>query len=159
MVKSSARKPGEHPFCQEEHWKVDTEPQVDKDGYIRRSTMECDRCHGNIGSGEEKQHLGQTLCEDCYMDALSPVRTCDPWAVHSAKSFEKHAESPPALTMIQSEILSILKETGGIEPQALLGKLKPKLTQKELEREFAALRHMEKARGEKRGGRVVWRLW
>jgi hypothetical protein len=45
------------------------------------------------------------------------------------------------LTPIQSEILLILKETGGIEPQALLGKLKPKLTQKELEREFAALRH------------------
>lgn len=121
--------------------------------------MECDSCHAKIEPGDEKQHLGQTLCEDCYMDVLSPVKTCDPWAVHSAKSFEKHAESPPTLTPIQSEILSILKETGGIEPQALLLNLTGKLTQKELEREFAALRHMEKARGEKRGDRVVWRLW
>ena len=23
---------------------------------------------------------GQLLCDDCYMDALSPARTCDPWA-------------------------------------------------------------------------------
>jgi hypothetical protein len=121
--------------------------------------MECDRCHAKIDPGDEKHHLGQTLCEDCYMDALSPVKACDPWAVHSAKSFEKHAESAPMLTPIQYEILSILKETGGIEPQALLGKLKAKLKQKELEREFAALRHMEKARGEKRGDRVVWCLW
>lgn len=121
--------------------------------------MECDRCQTNIDLGEEKQHLGQTLCEDCYMDVLSPVKTCDPWAVHSAKSFEKHAESPPTLTSIQTEILSILKESGGIEPQALMKELGGKLTQKELEREFAALRHMEKARGEKRGDRVVWRVW
>jgi hypothetical protein len=121
--------------------------------------MECDRCHRNIEPGEEKEHLGQTLCEDCYMDVLSPVKACDPWAVHSAKSFEKHAESAPILTPIQSEILSILKKTGGIEPQELLQKLVDKLTQTELEREFAALRHMEKARGEKRGDRVVWRVW
>jgi hypothetical protein len=121
--------------------------------------MECVSCHAKIEPGDEKQHHGQTLCEDCYMDALSPTKTCDPWAVHSAKSFEKHAESPPTLTPIQCEILSVLKETGGIEPQALLRKLTGHLTQKELEREFAALRHMEKARGEKRGDRVVWRLW
>jgi hypothetical protein len=93
------------------------------------------------------------------MDALSPLKACDPWAVHSAKSFEKHAESAPIVTPIQAEILSILRETGGIEPQALVKELGGKLTQKELEREFAALRYMEKARGEKRGDRVVWRLW
>jgi hypothetical protein len=121
--------------------------------------MECDRCHAKIEAGDEKHHLGQTLCEDCYMDVLSPVKTCDPWAVHSAKSFEKHAESAPALTPVQTEILTILEETGGIEPQALLEKFNGQLTQKELDREFAALRHMEKARGEKRGDRVVWRVW
>ena len=68
--------------------------------------MECNRCHAKIEPGDEKQHLGQTLCEDCYMDALSPVKTCDPWAVHSAKSFEKYAESALTLTPIQSEITS-----------------------------------------------------
>jgi len=121
--------------------------------------MKCDRCNIAIEPGTEINHQGRTLCEDCYMDALSPVRACDPWAVHSAKSFERHSGGSGALTPIQSEILRILKETGGIERTVLLQQLGGKLTLIELEREFATLRHMEKARGEKRGARVVWRLW
>ena len=121
--------------------------------------MECDRCHGAIEPGEERHHAGQALCEDCYMDALSPVRTCDPWAVHSAKSLRTSGGDTGTLTPVQSEILRILEETGGIEPAALLQRLGGKLTAKELERAFSALRHMEKARGEKRQDRVVWRLW
>lgn len=121
--------------------------------------MNCDRCNAVIESGEEREHLGQALCEDCYMDALSPVRTCDPWAVHSAKSLEKHSSGTMTLTSVQSKILSILQETGGIEPKDLLGRLNGELTVKELEREFSTLRHMEKARGEKRGNQVFWRLW
>jgi hypothetical protein len=121
--------------------------------------MKCERCHTSIEAGEEREHLGQTLCEDCYMDVLSPVKTCDPWAVHSAKSFEQHTGGAATLTPIQSEILGILKQTGGIEPADLLPQLSCKLDQEELKRQFAALRHMEKARAEKRGDRVVWRLW
>ena len=121
--------------------------------------MECNRCGSAIEPGEEREHLGQIICEDCYMDDLSPVRACDPWAVHSAKSSEKYSGGTGTLTPIQSEILGILKETGGIEPPALLRQLGGKLTPKELEREFSTLRHMEKVRGEKRGDRVVWRLW
>jgi hypothetical protein len=121
--------------------------------------VECDRCHEAIEPGEERDYSGQTLCEDCYMDALSPVRTCDPWAVHSAKSLATRGGDTGALTPVQSEILQILEETGGIEPAALRERLGGKLTAKELEREFSALRHMEKARGEKRQDRVVWRLW
>jgi len=93
------------------------------------------------------------------MDALSPVRTCDPWAVHSAKSLATHGGETGTLTPIQSEILRILEETGGLEPAALLQRLGRRLTAKDLEREFSALRHMERARGEKRQDRVVWRLW
>ncbi len=121
--------------------------------------MKCDRCKKTIESGNGRNHLGRTLCEDCYMDALSPSRACDPWAVHSAKSFEKHSGGTGSLTPIQSEILRLLKEAGGMEPPVLLQQLGVELTLKELEREFATLRHMEKARGEKRGDRIVWRLW
>lgn len=121
--------------------------------------MKCDRCSATIQPGEEREHLGQTLCEDCYMDALSPVRTCDPWAVYCAKSLEKLSGGPEALTPVQAEILSILKETGGLEPLALLRRLGGKLTPRDLEREFSTLRHMEKVRADKQGDRVVWRLW
>ena len=121
--------------------------------------MKCERCNAQIEQGEEMEHLGQVLCEDCYMDALSPSKSCDPWAVHSAKSFEKHAGGPSTLTSIQSEIVRILEETGGIEAAGLLERLNGKLTMRELEREFATLRHMEKARGEKRGEKVFLRVW
>jgi hypothetical protein len=121
--------------------------------------MKCDRCSAAIEPGEERDHSGQTLCEDCYMDVLSPVRACDPWAVHSAKSFEQHTGGSATLTPIQSEILRILEETGGIERAELLKRLEGRLTPPQMEREFATLRHMEKARGEKRGGKVFITLW
>lgn len=116
--------------------------------------MECSQCNETIEKGEEREHFGQVLCEDCYIDALSPVKSCDPWAVHSAKSLEQHTSSPPILTPIQTEIIRIVEDTGEIEPEALLEKLKGKLTQPEFEREFATLRHMEKVRAQKRGGKI-----
>ena len=121
--------------------------------------MKCARCNATIEKGEEREHLGQMLCEDCYMDALSPARSCDPWAVHSAKTFEQNTGSSTTLTPIQTEIMHILEQTGGIEREALLEQLKGKLTRSQLDREFATLRHMEKARAEKRGEKIFLRIW
>ena len=121
--------------------------------------MKCERCNAAIEKGEEREHFGQLLCEDCYMDVLSPAKSCDPWAVHSAKSFEQHSGSPVTLTPVQTEILEIHEETGGVEREAMLEQLEGKLTRPELEREFATLRHMEKVRAEKREGKVFLRIW
>jgi hypothetical protein len=121
--------------------------------------MRCDQCNTPIEPGEEKEHLGRTLCEDCYMDALSPPKGCDPWAVYTAKSCEARAGGNAALTPLQERILGILKETGGVEPRELHKLLGGEPRLKDLERELAVLRHMEKVRGEKRGDRVVIRLW
>lgn len=100
---------------------------------------------------------GRMLCEDCYMDALSPARACDPWAVHSAKSFLKEDPSPLQLNKVQERILQALRETGGLEPKELSERLQMKPS--DLEREVVALRHMEKVRGELREGKKVIRLW
>ena len=116
--------------------------------------MKCERCKDSIDEGEEREFHGQTLCEDCYMDALSPARSCDPWAVHSAKSFMKEAS---LLNMTQDKILKILEETGGVEPKILIERLQIKPS--DLEREIAALRHMEKIRGELREGKKIIILW
>ncbi len=121
--------------------------------------MRCERCNQSINESEAREHLGQTLCEDCYLDALSPVRTCDPWAVHSAKTFEKHSGRKGQLTPIQSEILAILEQSGGIEAAALQARLGSELTESDLQRELAALRHMEKARAQKHGQSIIWRPW
>ena len=119
--------------------------------------MKCDRCGEKIPAGEEMDHYGQILCEDCYMQALSPAKACDPWAVHSAKSFMKQSGTAPDLTGIQTRIIEILRETGGVEPGILVERLDVKPT--DLEREIATLRHMEKVRGELKQGKRIIRLW
>jgi len=121
--------------------------------------MQCDRCKVAICDGEDHQHLGQCLCEDCYMDVLSPVKTCDPWAIHSARSFENLMGGQTHLTDTQEKILDILRETGGLERQDLLRRIGVGFSDSDLTREFAALRHMEKARAEKRDGKIFLRLW
>jgi hypothetical protein len=119
--------------------------------------MNCDKCGDAIEVGEERELHGQTLCDDCYMDALSPARACDPWAVHSAKSFMKQPFKDPGVNPIQAKILQILQETGGVEPKTLVERLQIKPS--DLEREIASLRHMEKVRGELRDGKKIVRLW
>ena len=88
------------------------------------------------------------------MDALSPVRTCDPWAVYTAKSM---SSSDAALTVLQEKILAVLKETNGIELEPLAENLGMELG--ELQREIATLRHMEKLRAAMEGDKKVFRLW
>jgi hypothetical protein len=52
-------------------------------------TIECERCKTVVTKSEQRPLHGQTLCEDCYLNLLSPLRICDPWAVHSVKTFVK----------------------------------------------------------------------
>ena len=119
--------------------------------------MECEKCRDMIEEGEKRDFHGQVLCEDCYMDALSPPRSCDPWAVHSAKSFIKGEGGNPELNSTQTKIMEILRETGGVEPKILAERLQIKPS--DLQRELAALRHMEKVRGALKEGRKIIRLW
>ncbi len=116
--------------------------------------MNCDRCDCLIEKGEETEHLGQLLCENCYMDALSPAQTCNPWAVYAAKSM---ADEGFTLTKLQENILQILRETNGVAPEVLSEKLDLKLS--DLQREIATLRHMEKIRAAMKDGKKVIRLW
>ena len=118
--------------------------------------MICDRCRQSIKKGEERKHHGQILCEDCYMDVLSPPRACDPWAVYTAKSLERNGVSPE-VTEVQKKILRLLEETGGLEPALIAEKLQLKMP--DLEKEIATLRHMEKVRGELRNGKKFVCLW
>ena len=119
--------------------------------------MKCEKCGDEIDEGEGREHFGKNLCEDCYMDALSPARACDPWAVHSAKSFINKAGINVQLNPVQTKILDILRKSGGTEPEVLAEKVQIKLS--DLEREIAALRHMEKVRGKLEQGNRIVLLW
>jgi predicted HTH transcriptional regulator len=91
------------------------------------------------------------------MDALSPAKACDPWAVHSAKTFEKEQGGAVQLTDRQKRILLVLEETGGVEPRMMIERLN--ISPADLEREIATLRHLEKVSAELREGRKYIVLW
>jgi hypothetical protein len=116
--------------------------------------MKCDSCHNALDAHQTHDHLGRKLCEDCYMEALSPTRTCDPWAVHAARS---HAGEAALLNATQQEILAHLRRHGAMTPQALAQQLAIAVT--DLAREFAVLRHLEKARATLRDGEKLLDLW
>jgi hypothetical protein len=119
--------------------------------------MQCEKCKIDITAGEDRQLHGQHLCEDCYMELLSPAKACEPWAVYSAKSFAKNQDYESQLTPLQKEILAVLRKDGPAEPGTIVARLQIK--EPDLEREIATLRHMEKIRGEIKEGKRVIRLW
>jgi hypothetical protein len=108
----------------------------------------CSKCGAGLAPGEVREHQGQALCEDCYLEAVSPLQPCDPWAVHTAKSL-KDKEGKHLLTPEQQRLYELVQERGEVpmpEACAALG-----LTEEDLRREFAVLRHMELLRARKRG--------
>jgi len=100
--------------------------------------MQCEQCGATTEEDEIREFGGKNLCEDCYIDAISPAKTCDPWATYTASRLDTQ-ELSPAQEAILARIdqngeatLEQLMEATGLEEKALL-------------REFAALRHMELA--------------
>ena len=116
--------------------------------------MKCEKCQADIQDGEERDHFGQVLCEDCYIDILSPAKPCDPWAVHSAKSM---GDTEYGVTHRQQKILDALKGTQGLEPEDLAHRVG--LSMDDLQREIATLRHMEKIRAAMAGDKKVICRW
>ncbi len=103
----------------------------------------CSKCGASLDGEEPREHLGQVLCEDCYLEALSPVKTCDPWAVHTAKSL-KDLPGGLNLTPRQQKLFDLVKDRGEVSKQEaarLLG-----VSEDDLQREFAVLRHLEMLR-------------
>ena len=104
----------------------------------------CAKCGDALEPGETREYAGQEFCEDCYLDTVSITKTCDPWAVHTAKSL-KDLPGGQNLTPLQQKLYDLVKEKGEVsiaDACAHLG-----LTENELRREFAPLRHMEMLRG------------
>ena len=116
--------------------------------------MNCEKCGGTTTPEETFQHTGQKLCEDCYLDLVSIPKTCDPWAVHSAK---KTALINHGLTSAQQKILDLIKKNGPLTAEEICRRLS--IEADEFQRSFATLRHMELARGRKKGNQVYFTLF
>lgn len=112
--------------------------------------MNCAKCNDVIPAGDEHEHLGQLLCDDCYMDTLSPAKSCDPWATYTSTRLKD--QEGAELTELQTRLLDLLKERP--REQAELAR-DMDLSLEELKREFAPMRHMELVRAAKVDGRVL----
>ena len=70
--------------------------------------MRCEKCDKEmLEAGEEFRYAGSVMCEDCYMDAISPPKACDPWAAYIAKSsMSSSHDTSTILNDKQAEILA-----------------------------------------------------
>ena len=118
---------------------------------------QCARCSREIEKSRSYEYRGNPYCEDCYMDILSPPKGCDPWAVHSAQTFLKGKDKLSTLALVQLKIVNYIKEKKEATLEEMMEGLR--LTEAELRREFAVLRHMEILRATKKGGKILYTLF
>jgi hypothetical protein len=119
--------------------------------------LQCSKCGKTLEKNECYEHQGKVFCEDCYMDILSPPKACDPWAVHSAQTFLKGKDKLSTLTPLQLSIVNYIKKKEGATLEEMIENLN--LTEEELRREFAVLRHMEILRATKKEGKILYILF
>jgi len=116
--------------------------------------MKCHRCQRDISVDDSFTHLGQTLCEDCYMDIRNPNRSCDPWAVYSATRTRESQglTDVEGLTSLQQAIYAFVKNRGKVTAEDISTKFS--LSPRDLQNQFATLRHCELVKGQKEGDMV-----
>jgi len=113
--------------------------------------MGCNKCGQEIPEGSGFTHLGETLCEDCYITVRQNVVVCDPLAVRSAIKIREKKEISGAegLTEIQKNVYDYIKSKGAVTREEIMEELN--LPLREMENHFAILRHCELVRGYKEG--------
>jgi hypothetical protein len=121
--------------------------------------MQCARCQDVIPEGEECNFHGQMLCEDCYIGAVQPPKTCDVAAVHAAKKHREGAgqTGTDGLTQLQKDIYNFIEQQGKVTKEQL-GK-QFELPPWELEREFSVLRHCELVKAQKQDEKIFLTLF
>ncbi|MCQ8903682.1 MAG: hypothetical protein NQU42_06285 [Methanothrix sp.] len=120
--------------------------------------MRCQMCGRDLGEDDVYVHDGETLCEDCYIEASHRIRVCDPWGEYSARTFRKmHGlKGDEGLTEIQKKLYNLVcsRKLTREELQAELG-----LTPQKLENEIAILRHCQLVKGRREGDKVYIVPW
>jgi hypothetical protein len=116
--------------------------------------LNCARCEREVPEKDSFSHLGQTLCEDCYIDVRNPPRACDPWAVYAAtRSREiEGTTGSEGLTEVQKSIFEFVLGKGKVTKEELGRHFN--LLDIELQTHLAVLRHCELVKGSKEGDRI-----
>jgi hypothetical protein len=116
--------------------------------------LKCERCGHELSMNDSYQHLGKTLCEDCYIDIRYPAKACDPWAVYSATRSRETVglKGTAGLTELQQAIYAFIRGKGMVTREQLIGRFE--LAESELQRNLAILRHCELIKGHKEGDSI-----
>ncbi len=114
----------------------------------------CAICGTPLTEAESYPHDGKSLCEDCFLDAQTITRTCDPWAVYTASRTVEQQES---LTPLQAEIMQCIKTNGPLPVPVLCRHLG--IGHQDLERNFTPLRHMQLVRAFRQDGQMMVTLF
>ncbi|MCJ7604986.1 MAG: hypothetical protein MUO19_03010 [Dehalococcoidales bacterium] len=117
-------------------------------------TVACEKCRCEIAEDDSFTYLGQTFCEDCYMDILAPNRSCDPWAVYSATHTREQSglTGLEGLTSLQQAMYAFVKYRGKTTAEEIITKFS--LSPRDFQNQFAILRHCELVHGLKEGDMV-----
>jgi len=115
--------------------------------------MKCDRCRTEISEDESYSHQGQTLCEDCYIDTISPERTCDPWATYlSTQTTGAGLKSIDSLTETEREFYEFIKSKGRATKEELMAEFS--LSGRDLDPQLKVLMHAELIKERSEGGTI-----
>jgi hypothetical protein len=111
------------------------------------SDMGCNKCGQEIPEGGSFTHLGETLCEDCYITVRQNIVADDPIAVRAAtKLREKMGMSgAEGLTDIQKAVYDFIEKAGPVTQEEIMEGLT--LSWREMENHFAVLFHCELIKG------------
>jgi len=115
----------------------------------------CTRCLETISDEDDVHHLGSDdLCEDCYIEALQRPKTCDVAATQLAKKHRQAAgqTGTDGLLDIQKKIYDFIKENEKVTRQEVMDALE--ITESELQKQIAILRHCELVKGRKEGDQI-----
>lgn len=116
--------------------------------------MKCSRCGRQISKDESYEYLGETFCEDCYIDLRYPAKACDPWAVYSATRSRESLglKGAAGLTDLQKAVYEFVREKGKVTRDEVMENLS--LTETQLQTQLAILRHCELVKGHKEDDKV-----
>ena len=111
--------------------------------------MECEYCKQTIPEGESCNYIGKILCEDCYIQAVEPHRTCDVAAVHAATTHRALSgqTGTDGLTDLQKRIYEYVIKIGKATKQELCVIFH--LTALEMDVQMSIFRHCELLKGRK----------
>ena len=105
--------------------------------------MECAHCKQTVPEYDSYNYYGKILCEDCYIQAIEPPRTCDVAAVHAAKTHREMfgQTGTDGLTEQQKDIFEHVKKHNKATKSELISIFG--LSASELDRLISVLRHCE----------------